>query len=91
MFKDDVRRAQELKPKGIHYLDVGTSGGVWGLQRGYCLMIGGDKAAVDRLDPIFSALAPGLGTIERTADARSSIRAPSAATSTPAPRAPAIS
>jgi 6-phosphogluconate dehydrogenase len=68
MFKDDVRRAKELKPKGIHYLDVGTSGGVWGLQRGYCLMIGGDKAAVDRLDPIFSALAPGLGTIERTPD-----------------------
>ena len=66
MFKDDVRRARELKPKGIHYLDVGTSGGVWGLQRGYCLMIGGDKATVDRLDPIFSALAPGLGTIERT-------------------------
>jgi 6-phosphogluconate dehydrogenase len=68
MFKDDVRRARELKPKGIHYLDVGTSGGVWGLQRGYCLMIGGDKATVDRLDPIFSALAPGLGTIERTED-----------------------
>ena len=68
MFKDDVRRAKELKPKGIHYLDVGTSGGVWGLQRGYCLMIGGDKATVDRLDPIFSALAPGLGTIERTED-----------------------
>jgi 6-phosphogluconate dehydrogenase len=67
-FKDDVRRARELKPKGIHYLDVGTSGGVWGLQRGYCLMIGGDKATVDRLDPIFSALAPGLGTIERTPD-----------------------
>jgi 6-phosphogluconate dehydrogenase len=68
MFKDDVRRARELKPKGIHYLDVGTSGGVWGLQRGYCLMIGGDKATVDRLDPIFSALAPGAGTIERTPD-----------------------
>jgi 6-phosphogluconate dehydrogenase len=68
MFKDDVRRAKELKPKGIHYLDVGTSGGVWGLQRGYCLMIGGDKPTVDRLDPIFSALAPGLGTIERTED-----------------------
>ena len=65
-FKDDVRRGRELKPKGIHYLDVGTSGGVWGLQRGYCLMIGGDKEAVDRLDPIFSALAPGMGTIERT-------------------------
>lgn len=66
MFKDDVRRARELKPKGIHYLDVGTSGGVWGLQRGYCLMIGGDKETVDRLDPIFSALAPGRGDIERT-------------------------
>jgi 6-phosphogluconate dehydrogenase len=66
MFKDDVRRARELKPKGIHYLDVGTSGGVWGLQRGYCLMIGGDAETVKRLDPIFSALAPGLGTIERT-------------------------
>jgi 6-phosphogluconate dehydrogenase len=65
-FKDDVRRARELKPKGIHYLDIGTSGGVWGLQRGYCLMIGGDEAIVKRLDPIFSALAPGLGTIERT-------------------------
>ena len=65
-FKDDVRRARELKAKGIHYLDIGTSGGVWGLQRGYCLMIGGDEATVKRLDPIFSALAPGLGTIERT-------------------------
>ena len=60
-FKDDVRRARELAPKGIKYLDVGTSGGVWGLQRGYCLMIGGDADAVKRLDPIFSALAPGLG------------------------------
>jgi 6-phosphogluconate dehydrogenase len=65
-FKDDVRRARELKPKGIHYLDVGTSGGVWGLQRGYCLMIGGDSETVQRLDPIFSTLAPGLGDIERT-------------------------
>ena len=65
-FKDDVRRARELAPKGIKYLDVGTSGGVWGLQRGYCLMIGGDGDVVKRLDPIFSALAPGLGSIERT-------------------------
>jgi 6-phosphogluconate dehydrogenase len=65
-FKDDVRRARELAPKGIKYLDVGTSGGVWGLQRGYCLMIGGDADVVKRLDPIFSALAPGLGSIERT-------------------------
>src|SRR5436190_24126433 len=66
-FKDDVRRARELAPKGIKYLDVGTSGGVWGLARGYCLMIGGDAEVVARLDPIFAALAPGLGTIERTA------------------------
>ncbi len=66
-YKDDVRRAGALKPKGIHYVDVGTSGGVWGRERGYCLMIGGDKAIVDHLDPIFSALAPGLGNIERTA------------------------
>jgi 6-phosphogluconate dehydrogenase len=66
-YKDDVRRAHELKQKGIHYLDVGTSGGVWGLERGYCLMIGGDKEPVTHLDPIFSALAPGLGNIEHTA------------------------
>jgi 6-phosphogluconate dehydrogenase len=66
-WKDDVRRARELGPKGLHYLDVGTSGGVWGLERGYCLMIGGDTAAVDRLDPIFSALAPGKGDIPPTA------------------------
>ena len=66
MYKDDVRRAKALKQKGIIYVDCGTSGGVWGLQRGYCLMIGGEKAAVDHLDPIFSALAPGMGTIERT-------------------------
>jgi len=65
-FKDDVRRARELAPNGIKYLDVGTSGGVWGLERGYCLMIGGDAETVTRLDPIFSALAPGLGSIERT-------------------------
>jgi 6-phosphogluconate dehydrogenase len=58
---DDIRRSKELAPKGIHYLDVGTSGGVWGLERGYCLMIGGDKSAVQRLDPIFKALAPGQG------------------------------
>ena len=65
-FKDDVRRARECAKKGIHYVDVGTSGGVWGLERGYCLMIGGEKTIVDWLDPIFSALAPGLGTIPRT-------------------------
>jgi 6-phosphogluconate dehydrogenase len=65
-FGDDVRRGQELKSKGIHYVDVGTSGGVWGLERGYCMMIGGDKAAVDRLDPIFATLAPGAGEVPRT-------------------------
>jgi 6-phosphogluconate dehydrogenase len=65
-WKDDVRRGKALAAKGIRYLDCGTSGGVWGLERGYCLMIGGDKSAVEHLDPIFSALAPGLGTIERT-------------------------
>jgi 6-phosphogluconate dehydrogenase len=65
-WKDDVRRARELKAKGLHYVDVGTSGGVWGLERGYCLMIGGDKAVVDRLDPIFAALAPGKGAIPAT-------------------------
>ncbi|MBI5317968.1 phosphogluconate dehydrogenase (NAD(+)-dependent, decarboxylating) [Bradyrhizobium sp.] len=65
-WQDDVRRGKALRAKGLHYLDVGTSGGVWGLERGYCMMIGGDKAAVDRLDPIFAALAPGIGDIPRT-------------------------
>lgn len=65
-FQDDVRRAREMKARGIHYLDCGTSGGVWGLERGYCLMIGGDKEAVERLDPIFAALSPGEGTIPKT-------------------------
>jgi 6-phosphogluconate dehydrogenase len=65
-YKDDVRRAGELAGKGIRYLDVGTSGGVWGLERGYCMMIGGDADAVAHLDPIFSALAPGRGNIART-------------------------
>jgi 6-phosphogluconate dehydrogenase len=65
-FKDDVRRAKELAPKGVNYLDVGTSGGVWGVERGYCLMIGGDKAVAERLTPIFRALAPGKGGIDPT-------------------------
>jgi len=65
-YKDDIRRAKALASKGITYVDCGTSGGVWGLERGYCMMIGGDKAAVDRLDPIFAALAPGSGTVEKT-------------------------
>ncbi len=63
---DDIRRTKELKPKGIHYVDVGTSGGVWGLERGYCMMIGGEPEVVKRLDPIFATLAPGIGDIART-------------------------
>src|SRR5688572_1770238 len=63
---DDIRRAQELKTKNIHYVDVGTSGGVWGLERGYCQMIGGENEIVTHLDPIFKALAPGTGTITPT-------------------------
>lgn len=65
-WRDDIVRAKKLRPKGLFYLDVGTSGGVWGLERGYCLMIGGEKAIVDRLDPLFAALAPGPGEIEKT-------------------------
>jgi 6-phosphogluconate dehydrogenase len=65
-YVDDIRRARELTPKGIHYVDVGTSGGVWGLERGYCLMIGGEADVVQHLDPIFAALAPGRGDIPRT-------------------------
>jgi 6-phosphogluconate dehydrogenase len=65
-WKDDVRRAKMLKERAIHYVDVGTSGGVWGLERGYCMMIGGPKATVDRLDSLFKALAPGLGNVPRT-------------------------
>jgi 6-phosphogluconate dehydrogenase len=61
MFKDDVRRAQALQKKGVHYVDVGTSGGIWGIDRGYCMMIGGSQAAVSHLDPIFKTLAPGIG------------------------------
>jgi 6-phosphogluconate dehydrogenase len=65
-FQDDVRHAQILQAKGIRYLDVGTSGGVWGLERGYCMMIGGDQSAAIHLDPIFKSLAPGIGSIPRT-------------------------
>ena len=77
-YKDDIRRAKKLAEKRIRYVDCGTSGGVWGIERGYCMMIGGPKEAVDHLDPIFSALAPGLGEIPRTPgreDARSARRA----------------
>ena len=66
-YKDDIARSKQLATKNIHYVDVGTSGGVWGLERGYCLMIGGEKPIVDHLEPIFSTIAPGMGDIERTA------------------------
>src|SRR5215813_4376715 len=65
-YVDDIRRAKALSSRGIHYVDVGTSGGVWGLERGYCMMIGGEDAVVKRLDPIFAQLAPGMGNIQRT-------------------------
>ena len=70
-YKDDIRRAQALSAKGIQYVDVGTSGGVWGLERGYCMMIGGDTGVVKHLDPLFAALAPGMGDIPRTKDRKS--------------------
>ena len=66
LWRDDVRRGKKLAGRGLHYMDVGTSGGVWGLERGYCLMIGGEKQIVERLDPIFATLAPGAGDIDRT-------------------------
>src|SRR5271170_4391369 len=66
-YVDDIRRAKELAAKKIHYVDVGTSGGVWGLERGYCMMIGGEPAIVKHLDPIFATLAPGIGDTPRTA------------------------
>ena len=80
MYKDDIRRAKELREKGIVYVDVGTSGGVWGLQRGYCMMIGGEDAAVKHIDPILSALAPGEGTIDKTPHREGATRPPNRAT-----------
>ena len=65
-YKDDVRRARKLKDQGIHYVDAGTSGGVWGVERGYCLMVGGETGLFNRLEPIFATLAPGVGSIDRT-------------------------
>jgi len=89
-YVDDIRRSRELTAKGIDYLDVGTSGGVWGLERGYCMMIGGPAEAVRRLDPVFRTLAPGMGGIERTPGRPARAR-PSWATCTAAAAAPAIS
>ncbi len=71
-YKDDVRRAKALTEKGLHYVDVGTSGGVWGLERGYCMMIGGEADVVTRLDPLLETLAPGYGSVERTKGRNSS-------------------
>src|SRR5258706_4539180 len=65
-YVDDIRRAKQLAERKIHYVDVGTSGGVWGLERGYCMMIGGETEGIQRLDPIFATLAPGMGDIPRT-------------------------
>jgi len=70
-YKDDIRRAKELAAKQLHYVDVGTSGGVWGLDRGYCMMIGGETPILERLDPLFATLAPGIGDIPRTRDRKS--------------------
>jgi 6-phosphogluconate dehydrogenase len=89
-YKDDIRRAKKLAKNGIRYVDCGTSGGVWGFERGYCMMIGGPKEAADHLDPIFSALAPGPGDIPHRA-ARRAMRAPSAVTFTPVRPAPGTS
>lgn len=65
-YPDDIRRARELEPRGIHYLDCGTSGGIFGLERGFCLMVGGDEGAFRRLEPIFASLAPGIEAASRT-------------------------
>ena len=79
-YVDDLRRAKELASKGIHYVDVGTSGGVWGLERGYCMMIGGEDEVVKHLDPIFASLAPGVGDISRTPGREKAGGTPSKAT-----------
>ena len=88
---DDIRRAKELSAKGIHYVDVGTSGGVWGLERGYCEMIGGETNIVQHLDPIFKTLAPGEATSSARPAARRLAAPRRKATCIAAPRAPATS
>ena len=91
-YKDDIRRAKALASKGITYVDCGTSGGVWGLERGYCMMIGGDKTLVDRLDPIFATLAPGAGSIPKTPGREhDDVRVTNRAIFMPVPPAAAIS
>ena len=89
-YVDDIRHAQELALKGIHYVDVGTSGGVWGMERGFCMMIGGDSKVVQRFDPIFATLAPGAGNVAPTPDAKSSAELPSKVICTVARMGPAI-
>ena len=90
-YVDDIRRAKELAAKGIHYVDVGTSGGVWGLERGYCMMIGGEPAIVQHLDPMFVTLAPGIGDIPRTPDRELGAAPPNRATCTADQTAPGTS
>ena len=90
-YVDDIRRANELVPKGIHYVDVGTSGGVWGLDRGYCMMIGGEAEAVKHLDPVFATLAPGRGDIPPTPGRRRPAERPSKGICIAGRMAPAIS
>jgi len=89
-YVDDIRRAKELAPKRIHYVDVGTSGGVWGLERGYCMMIGGETSVVKHLDQIFSTLAPGAGDVPRTPGRESLTAPPNRVTCTAVQTAPAI-
>ena len=89
-YHDDIERARSLSASGIHYIDMGTSGGVWGLERGYCLMIGGEREPVQRLDPIFRTLAPG-DTVAPTPGARPTAAPRSMAICTAVPPAPAIS
>ena len=90
-YRDDIRRAEMLREKGIDYVDCGTSGGVFGLERGYCLMIGGPDGAVERLDPVFASLAPGVDSAERTPGRSGDPRRPRTATCTAARTAPGTS
>ena len=90
-YHDDIARAAKLKEQGIHFVDVGTSGGVFGLERGYCLMIGGETEVVDHLDPLFASIAPGLGAAPRTPAAAGALPAPNRGTSIAGKRVPAIS
>jgi 6-phosphogluconate dehydrogenase len=90
-YRDDIARAAALADEQVHYLDVGTSGGVWGLERGYCLMIGGEAAVVERLEPLFEEIAPGVEAAARTRAAKAGLRPPSGASCTAVPPAPATS